>query len=833
MRINYLRILLVVLILIISASTNDDQDFSLIINDFTDDQFDLKCHSDKLIITENFENKVQNLQKQLNISAFHVENCKLNISVIELVEVIKKELNCNIKKLTLTEIDSLEADNLNGFDNYAKIRDLSLEFNDKNISENVFLNVSNMEKLLIQISRVEQLPDLSYLRDLEILIIIITKHETENQSSSQRMSVNINFLSQILANTNITLKGIGLLIDYPIKKTQLHRDYFLYQPSLEVIQLRMQIENIHEKTFLQLKNLTVLNLSNNQIIEFETKFLPSENLKILKLKHNQLSSFIIKKPFDKLIELDLAINNLKTFTLNSDVQLKSLEIVKLSMNNLKHVDIIPSNIIPLKYLELTYTLLDGADVLQWAFDNRNKTETDLENSYILCDCQSIKVITDLKNKWEHLYKRDDILYCCHLTVSSTIVLINFDDFPCNESEDDFKIFFGSNLDPIKREWSAISSIVVNHTKSSSNSSEVFINHHFIQQIVSYYSKEDINEMFFIYYGDFSNIKSLPLLSKIEFKNIKKIHIKANGCKITNISRENLPANTLNSLNLANNHINTLEIDVIDYLFERKTEIDLNHNSISCTCADDEIRRKIKTLKLLNQNDLMCSDGVAFNFDRELCISPWIYFLYFVLTISIITSIGLIIYLRHSLEFKVLIYANGLFSSFFHTEADDKEYNYDVFLSYSEKDSDFIEQFLKLLEQDQDPPFKVCYHHRDWNIGQRIDHQILNSIEKSRKTIIVLSPNFLQSLWGNFEFMQAHYKMLETKSPKILLILHGNIDNDTKLQPELKAYIRTTTYLTSNDKWFEKKLLFALRRPKIVEKEEIMHEENENEYIVRT
>lgn len=63
-----------------------------------------------------------------------------------------------------------------------------------------------------------------------------------------------------------------------------------------------------------------------------------------------------------------------------------------------------------------------------------------------------------------------------------------------------------------------------------------------------------------------------------------------------------------------------------------------------------------------------------------------------------------------------------------------------------------------------------------------------------------------------EFRTALYTMLQEKAPKLVLIVYGDIGPTDGLQPEFRSYMKTTTYLASDNKWFWQKLAYALRRP---------------------
>ena len=85
--------------------------------------------------------------------------------------------------------------------------------------------------------------------------------------------------------------------------------------------------------------------------------------------------------------------------------------------------------------------------------------------------------------------------------------------------------------------------------------------------------------------------------------------------------------------------------------------------------------------------------------------------------------------------------------------------YDIFLSFADKDREFVEQHLyQPLEQ---KGYKVCWHHRDFAPGYSIIENIKNSIDKSRRVILVFSEDFHRSEYCLFELRYSCEKMLTT------------------------------------------------------------------------
>ena len=68
-------------------------------------------------------------------------------------------------------------------------------------------------------------------------------------------------------------------------------------------------------------------------------------------------------------------------------------------------------------------------------------------------------------------------------------------------------------------------------------------------------------------------------------------------------------------------------------------------------------------------------------------------------------------------------------------------------------------------------YKCIIHSRDWTPGAAIPDQILESVENSRRTVIVLSEDYVSSMWSNMEFRTAHSKALKeniqvVRSPEV-------------------------------------------------------------------
>lgn len=79
--------------------------------------------------------------------------------------------------------------------------------------------------------------------------------------------------------------------------------------------------------------------------------------------------------------------------------------------------------------------------------------------------------------------------------------------------------------------------------------------------------------------------------------------------------------------------------------------------------------------------------------------------------------------------------------------------YDAFVSYSSKDLPWVKNVL--LKRLEDGGLKVCIDFRDFVPGLSSIKNIERAILTSRKTILVITPDYLESSWTAFEAIRVH------------------------------------------------------------------------------
>ncbi len=78
----------------------------------------------------------------------------------------------------------------------------------------------------------------------------------------------------------------------------------------------------------------------------------------------------------------------------------------------------------------------------------------------------------------------------------------------------------------------------------------------------------------------------------------------------------------------------------------------------------------------------------------------------------------------------------------------KTYEFDVFISYSHKDAEWVTDIL--LPRLEKTGLKVCIDNRDFIAGETTLLNMQESIKKSRRILLVLTPNWVRSRWTKLE-----------------------------------------------------------------------------------
>lgn len=153
------------------------------------------------------------------------------------------------------------------------------------------------------------------------------------------------------------------------------------------------------------------------------------------------------------------------------------------------------------------------------------------------------------------------------------------------------------------------------------------------------------------------------------------------------------------------------------------------------------------------------------------------------------------------------------------------YQYDAFVSYCNEDRNFVIRLVAMLENYQ-PHLKLCVYERDFQVGSIISESVLESVAKSRKTLLVISDSYARSQWCRWETQIAEHHRLffeneygEYVDDSLVLIKLGPVC-ESHMTPTLRYLLKTRIYLQwdadpKKQRVFWEKLRSALAPPKKV------------------
>ena len=122
----------------------------------------------------------------------------------------------------------------------------------------------------------------------------------------------------------------------------------------------------------------------------------------------------------------------------------------------------------------------------------------------------------------------------------------------------------------------------------------------------------------------------------------------------------------------------------------------------------------------------------------------------------------------------------------------EQFRFDAFISYNRHDLSWVRHYL-LPKMEQELEFHFCLHDRDWLAGCDIVENIVDSIECSRKVVLIVSNAFAQSQWCQLELAMAQHKLFENKMNNLILILLEDVF-ESNMTPRLALQMKTKTYI---------------------------------------
>lgn len=264
-----------------------------------------------------------------------------------------------------------------------------------------------------------------------------------------------------------------------------------------------------------------------------------------------------------------------------------------------------------------------------------------------------------------------------------------------------------------------------------------------------------------------------------FKNLKNLTmLMAESMVIQNFSKDVFGNLTqLHTLQLNRNGMQSITVEALDSMPNLRY-LDIRSVPLTCTCTNSLLQNwtlKQTRVQVVYLYNLPCQNERNYhfyNFDTKVCYIDLGEYLFLSTAIVVfLFTVTPILYVKLYWRMK---YSYYVFRSWFGEQwrrIRDAEENckFDAFISYNSSDEKWVmDQLLPNLEGNRSS-FKLCLHHRDFELGRDIVDNIVSAVYSSRKTICVVSRNFLTSEWCSLEIQLASYRLFDEHRDVLLLV----------------------------------------------------------------
>ena len=237
-------------------------------------------------------------------------------------------------------------------------------------------------------------------------------------------------------------------------------------------------------------------------------------------------------------------------------------------------------------------------------------------------------------------------------------------------------------------------------------------------------------------------------------------------------------------------------------------------SASALVSEDDYAKTATSnahLRLLEKDNLStCQEVDKSTFVQKSIVRDYLPLLGAILASFAILALFVILVFIYRNEVRVWLHSR--YGVRFFQRIDDFETDkiFDAFMTYSAKDDAFVRQVLApgLEHGLSSQQYKLCLFYRDLPIQAYIADTIVQASEASRRTIIILSENFLKSEWSRYDYKSGLIQALRSGRTKVIVIVLGNVPN-RDIDPDLRLYLKTSIVLYWGDRQFWEKLKYAL------------------------
>ncbi|XP_026533206.1 toll-like receptor 13 [Notechis scutatus] len=262
--------------------------------------------------------------------------------------------------------------------------------------------------------------------------------------------------------------------------------------------------------------------------------------------------------------------------------------------------------------------------------------------------------------------------------------------------------------------------------------------------------------------------------------------------------------SLEELDLSNNDLKNFSQETFGRLSSLKY-LDVSENPLICSCENAWFQNwsiSVPNVQVALLDSYYCFGPGLTNRpfadeDLSFCFENWEMYLFIATTVTVLLFLlPSLIYAKFGWTFRYALY---LLRGWGYKQLCPKgrDYQYDAYISCCSHDYKWvIDNILEKLEKQYEPCFRLCFGPRDFAPGQYYIDNVQNGISRSRKTLCLVSRNYLEDEWCSLEIQLACSNIYYHGYDPLVVVFKEEIPN-YRLSPyhRLRKLIKQESYLT--------------------------------------
>lgn len=682
-----------------------------------------------------------------------------------------------------------------------------------------------------------------------------------NATTLQSLDLSSNYIQLLSSNALKGLQNLQNLVLFNNSIKQIETGVFRFVPALQTADFSFnEIHRILKETFEGLQQLSTLFLQNNLIENISIEGHDIPGLRTLNLSSNMLSSKIASGMFpDNVENLDLSYNNISDITEYAfysykhlrRLSLKGNKLTTLAMNDLA----VPIDQSRRTIVYISDNPFDCDCKLIWLRKKVNEISMNsgfpmvgdiysvqCEKGYRIQEPVPFYSIPTRDMLCEYTTECTKNCYCCEYEPCDCKFVCPYG-CSCYSSADFMTTHY---VQCTKR---GLTKIPAGFPASST---EVSLDRNNISEI---YSSSFVGLIYLrVIHLDHSGITTLANNSFIGLLQLKTLYLNNNELqeinrgvfnKLWNLTELHLEYNniayieegafsaltSLSTLFLDHNLLISLPQSATNHFFWFLSNIRLGENPWSCSC--DVMAEFIpmvmnRSVVISDYSDMFCKEtGENANFSMKDVLvkrctnitseqvfemkqfDNWPNILkILVITVAAIILTTFLIIIVICLWRPIVLFAHRKCKCCVRKRyPEDGDKSFDAFLAYSHKDDDYVtREFIPRLENEL--KYRLCVYYRDFPIGGTIADTVASSINRSKRTILLVSKHFNDHEWRNTAFQHSFGGLFKQKDNHLIIVLLDDAKG-MKLDRQLKVLVKSHHVISYRDMCFWEQLQYKM------------------------